>query len=894
MTNNRFRTKIIYIVVIIALLVPLFVLGRPASVQKGDEGQVLLSGGFLADLRQKENIVDAQLGEIDPASNTMKLATFGMRGVALVLLWHKSLEYEKKFDWNNVVVTSKQITMLEPRFTTIWDFLGWRLAYNASRDQDDYRERYRWVIRGFEFLEDGIHYNAKAPFLYHKAGWTISQKIGISDEKVQYRQLFRQDDDFHVPRSTPSVEERDNWLFGIPLYHKSEELFLAREAAFLEDKAKGLLNDDQIKDFYSSDNKKRGIGNMARAIFYANSRMNRIHYADWYEQDGSFGEKAKENWRIAERYWDLFGDLVISTTIDDRKNPGEKRVIYLKEAAEAQAKIDALNAELLSLLAPRTKNDLYVERWNSLTDLQQGALVNVLKKTYSESYAAIREHLDETQPDWEEELTALRNSLIDDPDELAAYLIPEPIRKGARGMEQSDERDEVNMAQKSSRALEEVVSQASSTLVLTPAAIAGEIGSQENRQREAYEEYLVRLAENPELADDPDFPKVEPPTGAAMRAREIVQLLEDENYNHQLPNMFCDLTNYIHYGQQIEVEQTTEAVSANEAKFLARRAFHEDANIFLANEQYLLSMRIWSELLDNPRYEYLNNDLFRRDFLDFVDRFRHIIDRLDDSERGTLYPIDFPFAKIVRLEFENGMLAPLRDSLVYIRRSYANGEYGDVADRSLLLLRAWDGFMQGYEYLKYAPVQEYKDDAVEAFAMYVDSMQKTGRAFESNIPLLEFINNVMYYEPITREALRKTEQINLTEEPETLLAKLTDAACDWNLIVEQFPILKLPAGDYVDQTTMFSTTHLRNCHDHITMIVAVYMDTCRKLARPITTDFPLHKLLPPGVTAVDPATVTPVTVATATDVPADDVPVVDAPASDAEPGQQSATPPDDQ
>ncbi|MCL2118110.1 MAG: hypothetical protein FWH27_06740 [Planctomycetaceae bacterium] len=894
MTNNKFRTRIIYIVVIIALLVPLFLLGKPASVQKGDEGQVQLRGGILAGIREKENITDAQLGEIDPASSTMKLATFGMRGVALVLLWHKSLDYEKKSDWNNVVVTSKQITMLEPRFTTVWDFLGWRLAYNASRDQDDYRERYRWVIRGYEFLEDGIHYNMLAPFLYHKAGWTISQKIGISDEKVQYRQLFWQDDEFHgaphipYPNGTPEIANRDNWLYGIPLYEHSEEIFSKVEDDFVTRRAEGLVTDDQVKDYYNSDNKKWSIGNMARPLFYAHSRMNHIHYADWYEQDGSFGEKAKENWRKAQTIWDSFGDKRISTTIDDRRNPDQKRVIYLKAAAETQAKIDQLNEELVSLLAPRTKRDLYVERWNLLTDLQQGALVTAVKKYNVEHYVAIREYLDETQPDWEEKLTELRNSLIEDPEELAAYLIPEPIRKGMRGMEQSDERDEVNMAQKAGRALEEVVNQASSALALTPTAIAGEIGSWETRQREDYEEYQEKLAENPELADDPDFPKVEPPTRNAPRAREIVQELDDENYHHQLPGMFCELTNYVHYGQEIDVEQTSEAVSANEAKYWARRAFNEDGNIFLANEKYLESMRIWSELLDNPRYEYLNNDLFRRDFVDFVDKYRHVTDRLDDSERGTLYPVDFPFAKIVRLELENGMINPLRDSLVYLRHRHENGDYDEIVDRSVLLLKAWNGTMQGYEYLKYVPVPEYKDEVAEVFALYVDSLQKTERQFASDVPLLEFISTVMYYEPITREALRKTEQINLAEESETLLDKLADAALDWSLVVAQYPILKLPADAYIDQTNLFSTSYLRTCHDQITTIIALYVDTCKKLNRPVTTDFPLHELLPAGVTAaVDPATVVQATVA-----PIDPT-AVDS-ATDAEPVQEDAVPADSQ
>jgi hypothetical protein len=856
------------------------------------------------ELRKAENITDAQLGEIDPGSSTMKLATFGMRGVALVMLWSKTLEYQKKFDWNNVVVTSNQITMLEPRFTPVWDYLSWNQSYNGSRDQDDFRERYRWVIRGFEFLEKGIQYNAKAPFLYHKAGWLISQKIGISDEKVQYRQLFRQDDAFHEEHKTQSLAERDNWLFGIPMYKKSEDLFYEREAGFFERKAKGLVNEDQIKDHYAD--KKLSIGNMARPIFYANSRMNRIHFANWFEKDGSFGEKAKENWRTAQRYWDMFGDLVIPTTIDDRKNPGEKRIIFLKAAAEAQAEIDKYNAELESLLAPRTKKDLYLDRWNTLTDLQQGALVNALKKPYAEQFTAIRDHLDATQPDWEEKLTALRNSLIEDPEELAAYLIPEPIRKGQRGMEQSDERDEVNMAQKASRALEEVVSQAASALALTPQAIAGVIGSIATQQRNDYEKYQIQLAEDPDLVNNPDFQKVEPPAITmedAARAREIVQLLEDEQYNHQLPSMFCDLTNYVHYGQQIEVEQTTEAVSANEAKFHARRAFNEDGNVFLASEQYLESMRIWSDLLDNPRYEYLRGALFLRDFMDFVDRYRHVTDKLDDSERGTLYPVDFPFEKVVRIEFEgDGRLAPLQESLLWLRRCYDDGKFDEVADRSLLLLNAWNGFMQGYEYMKYVPVQEYKDEAVEVFALYIDSMQKIGRQITPDIPLLSFINDVMYYEPITREAIRKREQIDLTEDAEVLLAKLNSAALDWSLVLAQYPILKLPPLEsYVDMMTNFEgTSHLRECHDHITDMIAFYMDTCRKLNRPATTDFPLHELLPAGVPVVDPAAAAPDAAVPDATVPESIVPEAitpetvapDAvvPPTDVEPVQEETTP----
>jgi hypothetical protein len=243
---------------------------------------------------------------------------------------------------------------------------------------------------------------------------------------------------------------------------------------------------------------------------------------------------------------------------------------------------------------------------------------------------------------------------------------------------------------------------------------------------------------------------------------------------------------------------------------------------------------------------------------------------------------------------DNGSITPLRESLVYLRRCHENGDYDDVADRSLLLLNARNGFMQGYEYLKYTPVQEYKDEVVEVFGLYVDSLQKTGHEFASNAPLLDFLAPVMYYEPMTREALKKTAQVDqplsdftntsgvyeslkreatqrseqfdqtdegkamlvkLNEQGDALLAALNDAAYDWNLVVAQFPILKLSSDVYQNLTNTSSTSYLRSCRNEIEVTVALYVDACRKLNRPVTADFPLHQLLPAGTTVVDPAAV---------------------------------------
>lgn len=136
--------KAFYIISLVILFFLLYLVGRPAKVIVEAGGETRADGGgILAQTRTAEELSESQIGQIDPASSTIKLATFGMRGVAISLLWHRVQEKQKYHDWNSVIALSNQLVFLEPHFTTIWEYLGWNLSYNASADFDDYRERYR-------------------------------------------------------------------------------------------------------------------------------------------------------------------------------------------------------------------------------------------------------------------------------------------------------------------------------------------------------------------------------------------------------------------------------------------------------------------------------------------------------------------------------------------------------------------------------------------------------------------------------------------------------------------------------------------------------------------------------------------------------------------------------
>jgi hypothetical protein len=272
----RFIRKVAYGCAIAVLLLPLYWLSQPATTES--------QGGILAQMRQENQLSQASLGEIDPASETIKLATLGMRGVAANFLWEKAHRYRRQEDWVNLSATLEQIAKLQPNFISVWVFQGWNLSYNISVEFDDYRDRYYWVIRGIDFLKEGTTYNKKEPRLNSEIGWTIAQKIGRADEHLQYRRLFREDDDFNGSRPRA---QRDNWLVGRE-YLLEAEGWVDREG--LSIKGKSPL------------------------LFHSHPVMCLINYAEAIEEEGTFGEVAKNAWNKASDSWAQFSRRDLPTT----------------------------------------------------------------------------------------------------------------------------------------------------------------------------------------------------------------------------------------------------------------------------------------------------------------------------------------------------------------------------------------------------------------------------------------------------------------------------------------------------------------------------------------------------------------------------------------------------
>ena len=332
------------LVAIAVLLVPLSALSQPADSTS--------PGGVLARLRSAFGLSQANLGEVDPTSETMRFATLGLKNVAVTLLWDRANHYKKVEDWANLSATLEQMTKLQPNFYSVWDFQAHNLSYNISVEFDDYHDRYAWVMKGIEFLRQGIAFNTREPRLLGRMGWFIGQKIGRADEKVQYRRLFKADDDFH-DRDDPdrTLPERDNWLVSRVKYRAGQRL---------------VDGGAPLKT--------------TPLIYHSEPMMASINYARALGDDGEFGPVAKDGWKLANEELARFAERDIATSW------GVPIQLRLREAEEQRA--TQLAAELERLL-PGQFAEVERRRREGLTAEQRAALdTPPLERTEAQQQAA--------------------------------------------------------------------------------------------------------------------------------------------------------------------------------------------------------------------------------------------------------------------------------------------------------------------------------------------------------------------------------------------------------------------------------------------------------------------------------------------------------------------------
>ncbi|EMI20113.1 IRE (iron responsive element)-like protein [Rhodopirellula maiorica SM1] len=153
------------------------------------------------------------------------------------------------------------------------------------------------VREGTEFLSKGVRQNRNAPRLVWYTGWFYGNKMGMSDEKTQFRKLFSEDEVLHEslmqqgiavdsPEARGPYFKPDNWLVGrLWLMHGYD------------------IVDSGVK-----------IRRQTPLNFFETGPKWRIKHAESIEEEGVLDDRAQNAWQLASEGWRRFGERSVPTT----------------------------------------------------------------------------------------------------------------------------------------------------------------------------------------------------------------------------------------------------------------------------------------------------------------------------------------------------------------------------------------------------------------------------------------------------------------------------------------------------------------------------------------------------------------------------------------------------
>jgi hypothetical protein len=180
-------------------------------------GALLVGAGTQLDSinaqREKMKIVINPALENAPPSLVFATVAMGaFRGLVVDILWMRADKLKDEGQFFDARQLAEWITTLQPRFSAVWEFQAWNMAYNISVaiPASQPEQRWQWVKNGYELLRDkGIPLNPKAISLYREMGRIFQHKMGgVSDDAHEYYKLQL------AEAMGPLLESADNGLSG--------------------------------------------------------------------------------------------------------------------------------------------------------------------------------------------------------------------------------------------------------------------------------------------------------------------------------------------------------------------------------------------------------------------------------------------------------------------------------------------------------------------------------------------------------------------------------------------------------------------------------------------------------------------------------------------------------
>ncbi|MFC1792976.1 hypothetical protein ACFL3Q_05255 [Planctomycetota bacterium] len=159
---------------------------------------LLIAAGLQLDpinrQRQDMGLVIDTPENMPPSLAFATIATGAFRGLVVDVLWMRADRLKDEGQFFDARQLAEWITILQPRFASVWEFHAWNMSYNISvaipANQPD--QRWRWVRNGYELLRDEAidKYKLKNLTIYRELARIFQHKVGgVSDDAHKYYKI---------------------------------------------------------------------------------------------------------------------------------------------------------------------------------------------------------------------------------------------------------------------------------------------------------------------------------------------------------------------------------------------------------------------------------------------------------------------------------------------------------------------------------------------------------------------------------------------------------------------------------------------------------------------------------------------------------------------------------
>jgi len=150
---------------------------------------------YINSQRQEMKLISNEPLENAPPSLAFATVAMGaFRGLVVDILWMRADKLKEEGQFFDARQLAEWITILQPRFASVWEFHAWNMAYNISVaiPATQPEQRWQWVKNGYELIRDEAidKYKLKNMTLYRELGRIFQHKIGgVSDDAHKYYKL---------------------------------------------------------------------------------------------------------------------------------------------------------------------------------------------------------------------------------------------------------------------------------------------------------------------------------------------------------------------------------------------------------------------------------------------------------------------------------------------------------------------------------------------------------------------------------------------------------------------------------------------------------------------------------------------------------------------------------